>query len=146
MHENTKCDVDDLQIVILECIRKIESCLNSECVDELEIDEVSEELNKFTPLLSLVLSKWVPEIIYSLYIRGSMGFNEIKNSFKISPRVLSDKLRILENVGIVVRKVKIDRPVRVQYELTDTGETIALALVPLLTVIKLKFRSDYLQC
>jgi len=136
MAGNTECEESDLQGIVLECLRKIEAYLSDECIEEFEIKEISEELNKLTPVLSLVLSKWVPEIIYSLYVRKSMGFNEMKSVLRISSRVLSDKLRTLEEAGIVVRKVRTERPVRVLYELTDTGKTISLALVPLLAVIK----------
>ena len=48
-------------------------------------------------------------------------FNEMKSVLRISSRVLSDKLRTLEEAGIVIRKVRTERPVRVLYELTDTG-------------------------
>ncbi len=135
MAENTECGESDLQSAIIHFLRKIEY-LGDECIEEFEIEEVSEELNKLMPALSLVLSKWSPEIIYSLYIRKNMGFNEMKKVLRISSRVLSDKLKALEEAGIVVREVRTERPVRVQYELTEKGKTIALALVPLLAVVK----------
>jgi len=122
-------------IAISECLKRIERCVKEECKD-IEPKEVAEELNKLTPALSVILSKWVPQIIYSLYLRKTMSFNELKKTLNVSSRVLSDKLKILENSKIVVRIVKPDNPPRVYYRLTDFGKTIALALIPLLIVLK----------
>ena len=122
-------------IVISECLKRIERCVKEECND-IEPKEVAEELNKLTPALSVILSKWIPQIIYSLYLRKTMSFNELKKTLNVSSRVLSDKLKILENSKIVVRIVKPDNPPRVYYRLTDFGQTIALALIPLLIVLK----------
>ncbi len=134
MVEDTGCGESDLYSLVSKCLRSIEEYLD-ECIEEIEFSEISEELDNLRPQLSLVLSKWVSEIIYSLFIK-SMGFNEMKNLLGVSSRVLSDKLKILENSGIVLRKVIASRPVRVQYELTNVGKVVALALVPLLTIIK----------
>jgi len=60
----------------------------------------------------------------------------MKKVFNISSRVLSDKLKALGEAKVVTRRVRREKPVRVYYELTDLGKTIALALVPLLVVAK----------
>ena len=138
MAENTECGEGNLQEIVFECLKRIEMYLNRECIEEMELEEVAEELGKLTPVLTIVFSKWVPEIIYSLYIRRKMSFNDIKKVLAISSRVLSDKLKTLEEVKIVSRIVELKKPLRVYYELTELGRTIALALVPLLTLTKLE--------
>jgi len=65
-----------------------------------------------------------------------MSFNELKRTLNVSSRVLSDKLRILEDYKIVNRMVKPEKQPKVYYQLTDLGETFALTLIPLLVVIK----------
>jgi len=47
-----------------------------------------------------------------------------------------DKLKILEDYKIVTRIVELEKPPKVYYQLTDLGENLALALIPLLVVIK----------
>ncbi len=135
MRKNTECKECNLVIAISECLKKIENYLNEECSD-VELQEVAGELNKLTPTLSVILSKWIPQIIYSLYLRKTMSFNELRKALNVSSRVLSDKLKILEDHKIVVRMVKPDNLPRVYYRLTDFGKTIALALIPLLIVLR----------
>jgi len=104
---------------------------------DVGLKEITEKLNELTPSLSVILSKWTPQIIYSLYLRKAMGFNELKRALKVSSRVLSDKLRVLEERRIIFRTVKPEKPPKVLYRLTSAGEKIALALIPLLIVIRL---------
>ena len=134
MEENIECEECNLVIAISECLRRIKKCLKDECAD-IEPKEVAEELNKLTPALSTILSKWIPQIIYCLY-QKSMSFNELNRTLNISSRVLSDKLKILEDYKIVTRIVKPEKPPKVYYQLTDLGETFALALIPLLIMVK----------
>jgi DNA-binding HxlR family transcriptional regulator len=50
----------------------------------------------------------------------------------ISGRVLSERLKDLENQGIVKREVYPETPVRIEYSLTDKG----LALEPIIREIE----------
>jgi len=139
MSENIKYGDGDqeLQSIVSNFLREIEMFLNAECFEEMGMNEIAGELGKMAPVLATILSKWVPEIIYGLYFRR-MGFNEIKRMLPISSRVLSDKLRALENEKIVFRVVEDRKPPRVYYELTGFGKRIALSLIPLLVTAKIK--------
>ena len=142
MRENIECEECNLVIVISECLKRIEDCLKDECCD---VEEVAEELNKITTALSVIISKWIPQIIYSLYLRKTMSFNELRKTLGISSRVLSDKLKVLESCKIIVRTVKPEKPPRVYYKLTDFGKTIALALIPLLVLFRFKVAEQSLK-
>ncbi|MBI4392623.1 MAG: helix-turn-helix transcriptional regulator [Euryarchaeota archaeon] len=50
----------------------------------------------------------------------------------ISPRTLTDRLRELEEQGIVERQAYPEIPPRVEYSLTRQGEILRDALIPLL--------------
>jgi len=140
---NSKCGQGNLDEVVQQFLERIGEILESECVREVSIDEVTEELKALTPLLRVVLSKWVPEIIYVLFIRGEAGFNELKRALNISSRVLSDKLGELEGKGIVVRGIDAQhKPPRVHYRLTKLGKELGLALIPTLLTIKRKLRQE----
>jgi DNA-binding HxlR family transcriptional regulator len=47
---------------------------------------------------------------------------------EISDRMLCERLRALEDAGLVVRTVSAEPPVRVDYGLTDKGKALAPAL------------------
>ena len=46
----------------------------------------------------------------------------MENIDGISPKVLTERLRELERLGIVIRRIVSEYPVRVEYSLTDLGK------------------------
>lgn len=75
----------------------------------------------------IIGKRWTGLIIYQL-MNGPMRFCEIESSIPISGRLLSERLRALEKLGIVSRQVFPEVPVRVEYSLTEKG----LALNPVM--------------
>ncbi|WP_368987167.1 winged helix-turn-helix transcriptional regulator [Caldifermentibacillus hisashii] len=75
----------------------------------------------------IIGKRWTGLIIYQL-MNGPMRFCEIESSIPISGRLLSERLKDLEKLGIVSRQVFPEVPVRVEYSLTDKG----LALNPVM--------------
>ena len=52
-------------------------------------------------------------------------FNELKKSLEgISQKVLTDSLRSMEDNGIITRTVYAEVPPRVEYALSDVGESM----------------------
>lgn len=81
--------------------------------------------------LALVGQKWVPQIIYEL-IDGKLRFNELASGVGgCNSRTLRDRLKALEELGIVSRHIVATMPPWVEYELTDRGTELAQALQPL---------------
>lgn len=75
-------------------------------------------------LLSRIGDKWTVLIVQTLG-GGSMRFNEIRREIpSISQRMLTLTLRNLERDGLVSRKVTPSIPPRVDYELTDLGQSL----------------------
>ena len=74
--------------------------------------------------------KWILLIIYQLH-HQSQHFNELKKSLTgISPKVLSQKLKILERDGFISRTIHENNIIRVEYALTPLGiEFAGTALV-----------------
>jgi DNA-binding HxlR family transcriptional regulator len=67
-------------------------------------------------------AKWTAVLVHDLS-EGPRRFTELEHSCRgISPRTLSERLRALEQEGIVVRRSYTESPPRVEYELTDKGE------------------------
>lgn len=93
--------------------------------NRLEVWCAGEEWCPITTTTSLIGKKWHPVIIHRLLVIGPMGFNDLKAEVDgISSKVLSDSLDDLEDKGFLNRRVVNDKPVRVEYSLTDLGETL----------------------
>lgn len=74
--------------------------------------------------VQIIGSKWKLLILRNLLVRP-WRFNELKRSLEgISQKVLTDALRTLEADGIVIRTVYPEAPPRVEYALTELGESL----------------------
>jgi len=77
-------------------------------------------------------AKWTAILVHDLS-EGPRRFSELERSCSgISPRTLSERLRVLEEEGILVRRSYAESPPRVEYELTDKGE----ALLPIIDAMR----------
>lgn len=69
--------------------------------------------------------KWQPILVYRLLEDGPTGFSRLKGEIDgISSKMLSESLTDLEERGLVERTQVEDSPVRVEYALTEHGETL----------------------
>ncbi|MBV7509137.1 helix-turn-helix transcriptional regulator [Bacillus sp. sid0103] len=79
----------------------------------------------------LIGKKWTGLIIYVL-LSGPKRFSEINLLIPdLSKRVLTERLKELEEHGIVLRHVIPERPVRTEYLLTKKGSELAKILGPI---------------
>lgn len=77
-------------------------------------------------------NKWALLIILILGESGKTRFNQLSKQIPdISTKVLANTLRTLEADGLVLRTVHPEVPIRVEYELTDTGKTLVPIIVQL---------------
>ena len=73
---------------------------------------------------SLIGSKWKIIILREL-LKGTKRYNELTRSVVgISPKVLTENLRALEQDGIVLRKAYSVVPPKVEYSLTKKGNDL----------------------
>jgi DNA-binding HxlR family transcriptional regulator len=76
----------------------------------------------------IIGSKWTAIIVHDLS-EGARRFSELERACPgISPRTLSERLDMLERLGIVGRESYPESPPRVEYELTAKGA----ALLPII--------------
>ena len=74
--------------------------------------------------VSLIGNKWKLLIIRNLLVRP-WRFNELHKSLKgISQKVLTESLRQMEADGIITRTVYAEVPPRVEYALSELGESM----------------------
>lgn len=82
--------------------------------------------------LMLISDRWKVLIIRDL-LDGTKRFGELKRSVgNISQKVLTANLRVMEESGLLTRKVYPEVPPRVEYTLTETG----YSLKPILDAMK----------
>ncbi|HEX6971002.1 MAG TPA: helix-turn-helix domain-containing protein [Limnochordia bacterium] len=71
--------------------------------------------------LQVIGAKWVPLIVRDL-LEGPKRFNELQSSLgSVSPRTLSERLKDLEEQGVISRHAYPEVPPRVEYRLTPKG-------------------------
>lgn len=88
--------------------------------------------------VQLIGNKWKLLILRNLRMRP-WRFNELQKSLEgISQKVLTESLRSMEADGIIVRTVYAEVPPRVEYSLSQLGETMR----PILDAME-KWGNDY---
>ena len=81
----------------------------------------------------LLQEKWVLLIVNQL-LKGPTGFNELSRKAEgVNVTTLSQRLALLEQVGLVVKTIHSTMPPRTSYTLTEAGR----ALKPVLDAIEM---------
>jgi DNA-binding HxlR family transcriptional regulator len=89
----------------------------------------------------IVGQKWTALLVHDLS-EGARRFSELEHACPgISPRTLSERLRMLEAEQILVRRSYPESPPRVEYELTEKG----VALLPIIDEMR-RFGHEWLGC
>jgi DNA-binding HxlR family transcriptional regulator len=87
----------------------------------------------FHAAIELIGKRWTGAIVFAL-TEGPLRFGELAKAVPgLSDRLLSRRLRELEQEGLVEREVEPGSPVRVTYSLTEAGAQLRPALVELKT-------------
>ena len=74
--------------------------------------------------IQLIGNKWKLLILRNLLVRP-WRFNELQRSLDgISQKVLTDNQRSMEEDGLVIRTAYAEVPPRVEYSLSETGESM----------------------
>ena len=72
-------------------------------------------------------------IIGTISNHKKLRFNNLMKQLNgISPKTLSDRLRELTEAGLIKKKIFAEIPPRVEYSLTNRGETLRKAMMPLM--------------
>jgi len=83
--------------------------------------------------MRLIGDVWTLMIVHSL-LSGQKRFGELLDAMgNVSPKTVSQRLKMLEEIGFVERRAFAEIPPRVEYHLTEKG----LALVDIMEAIRL---------
>ncbi|WP_413376419.1 winged helix-turn-helix transcriptional regulator [Alkalihalobacillus sp. 1P02AB] len=94
--------------------------------------DYSQMCPKYELAIELLGKKWTGLIIRVL-LDGPKRFKEIKEQIpEMSDRILTERMKELEKLNVVKRNVYPEKPVRIEYELTQKG----LALKPVIEAIQ----------
>jgi DNA-binding HxlR family transcriptional regulator len=84
--------------------------------------------------LELVGDRWTLLIVRDLLHEGARRFQDFQQSLKgIAPAILSDRLKLMEEHGLITRHFYSDHPPRAEYILTDKGKELGLVIGALAT-------------
>jgi DNA-binding HxlR family transcriptional regulator len=92
--------------------------------DGIDVTEVHKVCIRFHTAIELIGARWSGAVLRALFT-GSHRFADVKAAIPdVSDTMLTQRLRDLEHAGLVVRRVVPSSPVRVEYELTESGREL----------------------
>ena len=84
------------------------------------------EISPVEVVFELIGGKYKAAIIWYLADEGPLRFGELARRLNhASPKVLTSQLRDMENDSLIDRIVRRNKPLWVEYELTDLGKSLA---------------------
>ena len=80
--------------------------------------------------LDNIFGKWVVLLLLTIYFYKNINFYRLNKVIsRITPKVLSSKLKHLEEIGLIGKKILIEQPLRVEYHITNKGQEFAESLI-----------------
>jgi DNA-binding HxlR family transcriptional regulator len=80
---------------------------------------------RFQAAVDLLGKRWTTLVLHVLLLDGPSRFGELTERLQVvSERMLSERLKELEEAGVVERRVLSGPPVGVEYRLTRKGEAL----------------------
>lgn len=87
-------------------------------------------------VMDIISKKWAMLIINAIGNKEEVRYNEIMRILKgINSKTLSDRLKELEEFGLIKREVYAEIPPRVEYSLTNDGIELRKAILPLMNFV-----------
>lgn len=97
---------------------------------------------KLEKAMQLLNRRWTGLIVYQL-LSGSRRFCSLEQSLQISGKLLSERLKDLEQEGIVKREVFPETPVRIEYSLTERGHALKPIIIEVEKWSKIWIQTEY---
>ena len=83
------------------------------------------DIKLFAYAVSLFNGKWKMHILFWLWKKEAMRYSEIKRELgKVTHKMLSTQLKELERDGLLIRREYPQVPPKVEYSLTEKGQSI----------------------
>ena len=73
--------------------------------------------------------KWTFKILFTVFECEKAGFNYIKKALSpITSKILSSRLKALEETALLKKEVVVEKPLKVEYRLTRKGRRLMAAM------------------
>ena len=110
----------------------------TEAVSVCAIPEFSPHVEALTiELLGQIADKWTMLVLEELAVSGVLRFTELRRKIpSISQKMLTQTLRRLEQNGLVIRKIHAVIPPKVEYQRTELGHSLGMAVCALWTWVE----------
>ncbi len=83
-------------------------------------DELADQQCSMARSLAVIGDRWTLLILSDLFL-GAKRFEAIRERLEISRTILTDRLNLLEQEGVLRKQVYQERPTRYEYKLTSKG-------------------------
>ncbi|AZU62325.1 winged helix-turn-helix transcriptional regulator [Neobacillus mesonae] len=98
--------------------------------------EMSKFCTNFHRTIEFIGKRWMGMIIYQL-LSGPKRYYELMESIpSISDRLLTERLRDLENEGLIIKKALVPSQRKVEYELTPAGKQLETVITSIFDWVK----------
>ena len=99
-------------------------------------EEIKQICTTFHSAIEFIGKRWMGSVIFSL-LDGPKRYHEIISAIPgISDRLLTERLRDLENEGLIVKRVITTSPKKVEYDLTPVGKELEEVIQVLMKWVK----------
>ena len=78
----------------------------------------------YAHVMRVVFSRWKPFILRAIHIDNGTYYSRFLKQLPITQKVLSQNLKEMQEDGLVYRQVIPEVPPRVEYHLTEAGESL----------------------
>jgi DNA-binding HxlR family transcriptional regulator len=79
--------------------------------------------------LDIIGERWTILLLRDLFLQGPRRFQDFQESLAgVAPNTLSARLKVMEEQGLISRRVYSDHPPRLEYHLTDKGKSLGPVL------------------
>ena len=79
--------------------------------------------------LDIIGVRWTILLLRDLFLQGPRRFQDFQESLAgVAPNTLSARLKVMEEQGLIARRVYSDHPPRLEYQLTDKGKSLGPVL------------------
>lgn len=81
--------------------------------------------------LNLISSRWTLAVLYAID-KGNNRFSSLQKELEnISKKVLSDRVNLLCESGIIQKKIITEKPLNIEYQITKKGQELIKVLAPI---------------
>lgn len=97
-------------------------------MEQITSNHINDTICPIARTAEIISGKWTLLIIRDL-VSGAKRFYQLERSLQgISPKTLTERLRTLEEDGIIARQTFAEVPPRVEYSLTEKGHDLVCVI------------------